>query len=230
MCLLYTTKLEQSQQVLSEAMIHDEDPTWVAIVSNSRRSVLPQIAEQLQRRGPPKNSWGDPRCTNFNRCGRGCRPWCAMPMRHWCEALRCHPFQQTLRPGPRRPSNITRTMKVQSTKKKEKFRKAFGLTTWTSLWSLCVVASGLPGWDIGFMKWGRDGVGERWDLTDGHAHDVTLGQSGGASPKYAEYDVAPKNWTCFAWDKPAHYYFWRLHCSIYCSCGTGCHCQDDAIA
>lgn len=32
MCLLYTTKLDQSQQVLSEAMIHDEDPTWVAIV------------------------------------------------------------------------------------------------------------------------------------------------------------------------------------------------------
>ena len=246
MCLLYTTKLDQSRQGPSEAMIHDEDPTWVAIVCNSRRSVFPRIAEQPQRRGPPKNSWGVQGVQTLTDVVRGADldvpcP-CVTDARLWNEMnecsiqllqtvyLRCHPFQQTLRPGTRRPSNITRTMKVQSTKKRKKIMKALGLTTWVSLWSLCVVASGLPGWDIGFMKWGRDGVGERWDPTDGHAHDVTLGKTGGASPKYAEYDIAPKNWTCFAWDKPAPLLFLTFALQYILLLWNGMPCQDDAIA
>ena len=153
-CFLHTTKLDQSQQVLSEAT----------------------FMMKIQLGWPLRAIIGDPFCISSV-------PYYSFRL----FPLRCHPSQQTLRPEPR-DHQISqawwRSNQQKKTAKSEEFMKALCLTTWVSL---CVVASGLPGWtDFKFMKWGSDGVGERWDLTDGHAHDVTLGKTGGASPKYAE--------------------------------------------
>ena len=203
------------------------DPFWLL---NSRSA------------GDPQRIPGGPRCTNFNRCGRWCWPWCAMPMRHWCEALKWNewvfhtiasdcffevsPFPTNLTSGTSEAIKYHTHDESPIIKKNEELMKALGLTIWVSLWSLCVVASGLPG----FTKWGRDGVGERWDLTDGHAHDVTLGRTGGASPNYAEYDIAPKSWTCFAWNKPAPLLFLTFALQYILLLWNGMPCQDDAIA